>query len=380
MNEIGFWDYTCPHHGSLEHYTIEDWDILLDDMCEGGFNSLVLGIKWLTTGYRSRFEWLDQDPGVAAIASDNATIHYVLREAKRRNIRTWLLVVASIFNVEKFGVPPAVPPQLLGAGSYPPDQPVVAQRMLALFDEVTELFGADADGIVVELENCDGEAPHRIPIYNDWAKQNDRPSFAEIKDIRLEPRSYPFHHWRDFTTDRRIEILQSIERTVRARGFQGQLASIIEVANGDTVLMGNVNMTRLRDALPHWPVVTYDSVYDRRINRLATMDFCIAQPHLLGLETAYLTRGVMTWTWPPDGPSIDLEEQWRMAIEDAARHNPEVFWFMGCDARSNGLGCSNVKLPAWGFPDGRTARRTLMRMAQEANLCPSTFEITSAPR
>ena len=43
-------------------------------MAAGGFNSLVLGIKWLTTGYRSRLTWLDQRPGNAAIASDNATI------------------------------------------------------------------------------------------------------------------------------------------------------------------------------------------------------------------------------------------------------------------------------------------------------------------
>ncbi len=54
MKEIGFWDYTCPLHGSLERYTEQDWNMLLDDIAEGGFNSLVLGVKWLTTGYYSR--------------------------------------------------------------------------------------------------------------------------------------------------------------------------------------------------------------------------------------------------------------------------------------------------------------------------------------
>jgi hypothetical protein len=366
--EIGFWDYTCPAHGSLEHHTEEDWDILLDDMCEGGFNSLVLGIKWLTTGYRSRFSWLDQEP-VAAITSDNATIHYALREAKKRNIRTWLLVVGSLFNAKKFGIAPAHAPQLLGSAVYHPDDPAVAERMLALYDEVAELFGEEADGIVVEMENCDGEAPHRIPIYNAWAQKNGRPSFDEIKRIHLEPRSYPFHHWRDFTTDWRIKIFKDIETTVRSRGFLGQLASIGELASGEMAVVGNVNLERLREALPEWSLVTYDSVYDRRVNRLATMDFCIEQPHRLGIEVAYLTRGVMTWTWPPDGPPMDLEEQWQMAIEDAIRHRPETLWFMGADARSNGLGCSDVKLPRWGFEDGRAARRTLMRMAQQAGLC-----------
>lgn len=32
MQEIGFWDYTCPQHGSLERYTRQDWDVLLEDM------------------------------------------------------------------------------------------------------------------------------------------------------------------------------------------------------------------------------------------------------------------------------------------------------------------------------------------------------------
>ena len=38
----------------------------------------------------------------------------------------------------------------------------------ALFEEVMGLFGDEVDGLVVELEFCDGEAPHRIPMYNTW--------------------------------------------------------------------------------------------------------------------------------------------------------------------------------------------------------------------
>ena len=67
MQEMGFWDYTAPGGGGgLESYREEDWDRLLDDMAAGGFNSLVLGIKWFTTGYRSRLPWLDQDAAGAA--------------------------------------------------------------------------------------------------------------------------------------------------------------------------------------------------------------------------------------------------------------------------------------------------------------------------
>lgn len=70
---------------------------------------------------------------------------------------------------------------------------------------------------MAELEFCDGEAPHRIPLYHAWAVANGRPDFATIKNIRLEPRSYAFAHWRDFTTARRVKMLGRIERVVRGR-------------------------------------------------------------------------------------------------------------------------------------------------------------------
>lgn len=304
MNEIGFWDYTCPRNGSLERYTQADWDELLDDMVAGGFNSLVLGIKWLTTGYRSRLPWLDQDSTCTAIASDNRLIHHALRGARQRGIRTWLLVVATVHQAREFGLG-APTAGYLGAAPYDLDCPGLAERIELMAEEVVELFGAEADGFVLEMEFCDHEAPHRIPLYNEWARQNNRPDFATIKQVRLEPRSYPFQHWRDYTTSRRIEIMRRVERVVRGRGFTGKLASIAELANGDFAVLGNVNLQLLRAALPDWSLVTYDSVYDRRLNRLATMDFCVAQPKALGLHTAYLTRGVMTFTWPPDtGPAM----------------------------------------------------------------------------
>ena len=156
---------------------------------------------------------------------------------------------------------------------------------------------------------------------------------------------------------------------MRQKGFSGKLASIIELDNQPMVVMGNVNLNMLRDALPHWPVVTYDSIYDRRRNRLATMDFCVNQPHQAGLEVYYLTRGVMTFGIPQDLPPARLEDQWRMSLEDARTFNPEILWFMGSDARLDGMVCSiSVKLPEWGFDDGRTARLRLMEMARENHL------------
>lgn len=97
MKELGFWDYTAPQHGSLEQYQEQDWDILLDDLSAYGINSFVLSIKWITTGYRSRLGWLDQNMEATAIQSDNRLIHYALREMRKRGMRAWLLLVVTQF-------------------------------------------------------------------------------------------------------------------------------------------------------------------------------------------------------------------------------------------------------------------------------------------
>lgn len=368
MQEIGFWEYTCPQHGSLERYTRQDWDVLLEDMAAGGFNSLVLGIKWITTGYASRLEWLDQDPSCSAIVSGNELILYALKKAHSLGIRTWLLVVATIYPLHALNLPGGIPFWTEKFKVYDLDTPGLGERIDLLFDEIVELFGADTDGIVVELEFCDGEAPHRIPIYNTWARENGRPEFAELKAIRLEPRAYPFTHWRDFTTSRRIESLKRIKSLVRQKGFMGDLTTIIEIDNQPTVVMGNVNLEMFARELPDWPVVTYDSIYDRRRNRLATMDMCIQQPRLQGMQVYYLTRGVMTFNIPPELGPTTLEEQWRMSLEDAKTHQPEILWFMGSDARLDGMVCSHLKLPEWGFDDPRLARLRLMEMVKESHL------------
>lgn len=371
MREIGFWDYTCPGNGSLERYTHDDWEILLDDMAEGGFNSFVLCVKWLTTGYRSRLSWLDQDENCTAITSDNALIHQALQGARKRGLKTWLLVVCTQFEASAFDLQPCTHgwgPEDKTIAYYNLDCPGLAERIEELFREVTELFGSESDGLIVEMEFCDKDTAYRVPIYNEWAKQNGRPDYATIKNITLEPRSYPFSDWRDFTTSRRIEMLHRIEKVVRQTGFQGQIATLAELMTDPMVVMGNHNLAMLKEALPDIALVTYDSRYDRRVQRLATMDFCIHAPREAGFEVCYLTRGVMTFDAVPWLEPTDLPTQWKMEIEDAITHRPDTLWFMGSDTRVDSPVCSPINLPKWGFNDGRTARLHLMRMAREAGL------------
>ena len=149
------------------------------------------------------------------------------------------------------------------------------------------------------------------------------------------------------------------------------MSSITEMSNGPMIITGNTNLKMLKSALPDWSLVTYDSVYDRHINRLASMDFCVEQPRALGHDVQWLTRGVMTFTWPLDSHPMDLQEQWRMEIQDALAFKPDTLWFMGSDTRSDGVVCSDVKLPKWGYSDGRTARKALMTMAREMGLSTS---------
>lgn len=371
MKEIGIWDYTCPRHGSIERYGEADWDALLDDMAVGGFNSLVLCPKWLTTGYRSQYSWLDQDPACSAIAQDNRPIHHALAGAQQRGIKTWLLIVATIFPTQGFQLPGGIVypwPGVFADGEvmlYDLDCPGLSERMDMLIGELIELFGAHCDGVIIELEFADGEAPHRIPVYNRWAQANDRPDFAAIKNTRLESRQWPLRHWRDFTTSRRVETLTHIEALLRARGYRGQLSTLIEMDNQPGVVMSNVNMAALKAGLPNWAATSYDNYYDRRINRLASIDMCVTQPRLAGFEAQYLTRGVMTFGTPSFLSPTTLEEQWRMSLEDARDQKPDALWFMGSDARLNGAVCNASLLPNWGFADGRSARRRLMQLSRE---------------
>ncbi len=369
LKEIGFWDYSCPRHGSLERYNENDWDILLDDMAQGGFNSLVLGVKWLTTGYRSRFPWLDRDPACSAVKTDNGILHYALNAARARQIKTRLLIVENQFPVKTFGLEPVWAPEgtkeAFGEyfGCYDLDHPGLRERMLEMTDEIVRLFGAETDGFVLELEFGDRDEPHRVDIYNRWARENGRPDYQTIKNIDLQPRSFPFTHWRDFTTQRRIDIFKELEAVIRAAGFAGELSTIAELENSPMAVIGNMNFGMVRQQTPACSLVTYDSIYDRNQNRLATMDFCVVQPKTFGFTVYYLSRGVMPWANDPSvfGP---LEEQWKMTLEDAKRFNPDGLWFMGSDCRmDDGVVCGVRNLAKFDFTNGREARLKLLKTA-----------------
>ena len=52
--KTGFWEYTTPGgSGPVAWYNEKEWETLLNDMAEAQMDSIVLLIKWSSTGYKS---------------------------------------------------------------------------------------------------------------------------------------------------------------------------------------------------------------------------------------------------------------------------------------------------------------------------------------
>ena len=80
LMEYGFWDYATPGAGGMEAFKQDDYVSLLDDMAQAGMNSLMIFVKWLTTGYRSRLPFQDQSPDNPVIASELDRDHLRIRQ------------------------------------------------------------------------------------------------------------------------------------------------------------------------------------------------------------------------------------------------------------------------------------------------------------
>jgi hypothetical protein len=364
LAEHGFWDYTTPGAGGMEAYGKGDYAALLDDMAEAGMNSLLICPRWFTTGYRSRLAYLDQLPTNRVIASGNELLRWVLDEARKRKIKTWLSAYVCGFEPRVYGLKPyrTIKVPIDGAptveiGIYDLDTPGVAERGVEIFDELAREFPM-AGALNVELEDSGIELPHRIPLYNKWAAETGRPPFERLGHP-LSPRLYDVPAWRDYDTHRRIQVLQSIEAAVRARGFRGDLGMICETANSAYSITQEVNLREYHARLPHWVAVTYE--YDKWRHRYGVMDLSIATPKKEGLKVYYLPRGVMTWgRWPLP---ITLEESWDMDVEDVTRFRPDGLWWFGSGGVNEGLHVSVKKLREAGYSDGRAARRALLKKA-----------------
>ncbi|HPA45286.1 MAG TPA: hypothetical protein PK395_05915 [bacterium] len=365
LEEYGFWDYTAPVAGGMEQFGPDDYRLLLDDMREAGMNSLVICIKWLTTGYYSRLPFQDQFPGNPVIESKNELIRQVIQETHQRKIKIRFNLCLTYFDAEVFGGTPyntfdnssGVPfPRPIGV--YDTDAPGLVERACQVCEEVVEEFPG-VDGYVIELEGAGVEVPHRIDRYNQWAKEHGKRPFSEIGHP-LDPRGMDAPEWREYTTFSRFKVLRAVEEILRGKGFDGDLFMICETGNTDYGVYQEVHLRNFHAEFPHWGALTYE--YEKWNRRYAMMELCIAQPKTEGMQVFYLPRGVMTWgRWPFAHP---LQESWKRDIEDILMLQPHGVWWFGCGTVNDGAHVGLKRLREVGFKDGVDARRELICTAE----------------
>jgi hypothetical protein len=366
--EHGFWDYTTPGAGGMEHYERDDYLRLLDDMSQAGMNSICVLPKWLTTGYRSRLPFLDQHADNPTTRSDNALLRHFLAEAKRRGIKPWLGVVIAMYPAEHVRTPAIQihPPDhgnlRLGVsiGVYDLDCPEVWDYAPQVLAELCREFPC-IEGLAIEVEWAGMALPHRIPLYNRWAAENGQPAFEKINNP-LNLRVMDVSPWRSYTTQRRIEFMRHLRAAVSA--YPGEWAMLCETGRSPYLLTQEVDLRLLARECPWCAAVSYECQYDKSFHRLGTMELAVEDSKQAGLKTFYLPRGVMTWgPWPM---ALPLEESWRRDTEDILRFLPQgVWWFgSGCVETGRGSHVDAERLRQSRFADGTQARRRLLERAR----------------
>lgn len=357
LREYGFWEYTTPCAGGFEAYRYEDYMVALDDMARAGMNSLLVMVKWFTTGYRSRLPYLDQLPGNQLIQSNNRLLGKVMAEARARKLKFWLGACTSYFDTAKFGSTPhrVLPPNTFGVpfriGCYDPDSAGFVERGAEIFREMLDDFPSP-DGLMLEMEAVELRAPHRAASYNRWAKAQGRPAYDD-------PAAATGTHWFDYQTASIIKATRAVEQAVVAKGFRGDLATINKADYAPVNKHQLVNLEMMRRDCPKWASINYS--YEKATPDPSNqwfMDAAVAYPKSLGLRTYYLARGVMTWGGWKD--KEQFARSWRQDVADVQKYQPQGFWWFGAGSKSEGAHTSVSALKAAGFADDVAARRALL--------------------
>ena len=368
LYEHGFWEYTTPYTGGFESYDYDDYLTTLDDMAQAGMNSLMMMVKWFTTGYRSKLPYLDQSPDNKVIASNNELLRKVMAAAKSRRIKVWLGVVMSHYDADKCDLTPrGVTPGFLGCpfrvGFYDPDVPGMIEHGTKVFEELLDEL-PQPDGFMLEMEDVDVRKPYRIGPYNEWAKANNRPPHDD-------PTVVSGLHWFDYQTAAIIRATKAVENAVRAKGFRGDLATINKLrevrdkTRPITTKNQLVNIEMMRRDCPAWATINYN--YDKGLadgNYDWCMEPAVTYPKSLGMNVYYLPRGVMTFQWKePPWQRERLERSWTQDVADVLKYQPQNVWWFGAGGKSDGIDTSIKHLKRMGYADDVAARRALLRIA-----------------
>ena len=204
----------------------------------------------------------------------------------------------------------------------------------------------------MELEFGDTFASHRVELYNLWAEDND----IEPGNSTVCPR------FQQYATFRRCEVLASIRKALKCKGFTGDLSTICEALSGQHGVEHIVDLVEFSKRASEYSVVTYN--YDPWNRHISENGHLMLQPKKHGLRSYYLARGVMTWNkaWRSPQPPlpVPLSGSWGFDIADVQKYQPDGFWWFGTGAVREGAHTDIYELNKMGFADGRAARKTLL--------------------
>jgi len=367
MREFGFWVYTDPLAGGCCAYQSDDWLRLLDDMADGGMNSLVICIRGKRTGYRSRLPFLDQPDGCPAIESDNRILHDVIEQAHDRDIRVHFQNSVNIGQVAEFGVslPQGVTTPSHGCFKFDLDSPGIEERAVAMTRELIELF-PNADGLSLETEGGYIFYPHRKQRYDEWALKHNEQAWDELCAKPPDPRVYPYESWRRYATYRTCQLIELLMAEAKSAGFNGTFSHMFESYKQPGTHQIAYDMQQYAATFDS-ELLTFSYDYFRWQHPGATPEYLMAYPKSLGLKTSYLGRGVMTWV-SGAGMPITLQQSWAMDFQDAITHDLDGIWMFEADTSRDGdHGCLS-ELQQLGFTDGVDARKQLLAVARSVGI------------
>ncbi len=198
--EFGWWEVFAPSlHGRAHLWNANQWAEQIEWMASRGARTLFLYLHWYSTGYRSSLDWLDQPDYSLNVVAENAILRRLLRHARGRRIRVYLVNQVYVYDAESWKGPTALE-EFPDAAHYWPRRLVLAEaanssvrnRIAKMFVEQAELF-PNAAGLLLEGE---GKAS---------------------KGNYLAKRAL---------TEREARLTAKVERAVRRTGYTGEVGYI----------------------------------------------------------------------------------------------------------------------------------------------------------
>ncbi|NOZ56870.1 MAG: hypothetical protein GXO73_08820 [Calditrichaeota bacterium] len=293
--DFGWWEVFAPSlHGRAHLWNQAQWAEQIEWMGSRGARVLFLYLHWYSTGYHSSLAWLDQPDFSLNVATENAVLRRLLRQARGRKIRVYLVNQVYLYDAETYDGP-TVLDEFADAAHYWPKRLVVADaaetsvrnRIAKMFVEQAELF-PNAAGFLLEGEG------------------------KTSKGNYLAKRAL---------TEREAKLAAKVERAVRRTGYAGEVGYIYRGRELDPNLFVETTKRKVR-------LVVFNPDPDDRAGEKG-----LREAVETGQPVTYVADGFIgarryearyTGRFHP-------EVGWKRFAEQAVRHRPEQLVFFGYD-------------------------------------------------